>query len=72
MKLAQVGKPKVMVEAAWRAQPRLNRRYRKLTERRKPVGKVVTAMARELVGFIWSVGCYAKLHCTEAALDNAA
>lgn len=72
MKLAQEDKPKEVIETSWRAQRRLNRRYRKLTERRKPVGKVVTAMARELVGFIWSVGCYAEQHCTEAAIDNAA
>jgi hypothetical protein len=49
-----------LVEMAWKAQARLHRRYRVLTERRKPAGKVVTAMARELVGFIWAVGNYAE------------
>ena len=72
LKLAQAGQPKEVIEIAWRAQRRLNRRYRKLTERRMPVGKVVTAMARELVGFIWAIGCYAEQHATDAEVHQAA
>jgi transposase len=45
-----------VIEIAWNAQLRLNRRYARLSARTKPPGKVVTAVARELVGFIWAIG----------------
>jgi hypothetical protein len=41
---------------AWRAQERLHRRYWLLSNKSKPAAKVVTALARELVGFIWAIG----------------
>ena len=37
---------------AWKAQIRLTRRYRHLTAVGKAAPKVITAIARELVGFI--------------------
>ena len=43
-------------EIAWKAQHRLHTRYRKLTARGKNKGKVVTAVGRELLGFIWAIG----------------
>ena len=43
-------------EIAWKAQHRLHMRYRKLTARGKDKGKVVTAIGRELLGFIWAIG----------------
>ena len=43
-------------EIAWKAQHRLHTRYRKLTARGKEKGKVVTAIGRELLGFIWAIG----------------
>jgi len=43
-------------EIAWKAQHRLHSRYRKLTARGKEKGKVVTAIGRELLGFIWAIG----------------
>lgn len=45
-----------VLEIAWKAQLRLNRRYARLNAKTKPPGKVVTAVARELVGFIWAIG----------------
>jgi transposase len=48
------GQPASTVAIADRAQQRLYKRYRRLSERGKPQGKVVTAVARELVGFIWA------------------
>lgn len=45
-----------VLEIAWNAQLRLNRRYTRLTAKTKPPGKVITAVARELVGFIWAIG----------------
>jgi transposase len=41
---------------AWRAQERLHRRYWALSQKSKPTGKIVTAIARELVGFVWAIG----------------
>lgn len=43
-------------EISWKAQHRLHSRYRKLTARGKHTGKVITAMGRELLGFIWAIG----------------
>jgi len=43
-------------EIAWKAQHRLHTRYRKLMAR----GKVVTAIGRELLGFIWAIGVKAE------------
>jgi transposase len=47
--------PKVR-EIAWKAQTRLTARYRALSARGKKTTVVCTAIARELVGFMWSVG----------------
>lgn len=41
---------------AWAAQVRLNARYKKMMGRGKGAQKTLVAVARELVGFIWSVG----------------
>lgn len=38
----------------WRAQQRLYRRYQRLAARGKPKQHVVTAIARELTGFVWA------------------
>ena len=40
---------------AWKAQKRLCGRYRRLTGRGMPKNKVCTAVARELLGFIWAI-----------------
>jgi len=41
---------------AWKAQHRLHARYRRLLGRNKCRQKVVTAIGRELLGFIWAIG----------------
>ena len=41
---------------AWRAQHRLHQRYRALLARGKPKQKIITAVGRELLGFIWAIG----------------
>jgi transposase len=41
---------------AWKAQHRLYSRYRRLLGRGKSKQQVVTAVARELLGFIWAIG----------------
>ncbi|MGC4093048.1 MAG: IS110 family transposase [Polyangiaceae bacterium] len=45
-----------VAETAWRAQERLHRRYLLLTAKSKPAGKIITALARELSGFVWAIG----------------
>ena len=49
------GLPEPIRNVAWKAQIRLSARYRKLTAAGKPAPKVVVAIARELVGFIWAI-----------------
>ncbi len=41
---------------AWKAQIRLNGRYKRMLARGKPKQKTLVAVARELAGFIWAVG----------------
>jgi transposase len=52
----QEQQPAAVREIAWRAQLRLHYRYRRLTARALQPNKVCVAIARELVGFIWSIG----------------
>ncbi len=47
--------PEPICAVAWKAQVRLSARYRKLIAAGKPAPKVVVAIARELVGFIWAI-----------------
>ncbi|ACA15740.1 transposase IS116/IS110/IS902 family protein [Methylobacterium sp. 4-46] len=48
-------------EIAWKAQTRLTARYRALIGRGKKATVVCTAIARELVGFMWSVAREARV-----------
>ncbi len=41
---------------AWTAQHRLHARYRHLSGKGKPIPKVITAVGRELLGFVWAIG----------------
>lgn len=50
----QDGAPEGAITVAWRAQQRLSRRYQRLAARGKPKQHVVTAVARELTGFLWA------------------
>jgi transposase len=50
----QRGAPDTVIAQAWTAQQRLHRRYRRLAARGKPKQHVVTAVARELTGFVWA------------------
>jgi transposase len=52
----QQGQSEPVKAMAWKAQERLHRRYRLLTARGKAPQQVVTAVARELLGFIWAIG----------------
>jgi hypothetical protein len=52
----QEGLREEVKEIAWKAQHRLHKRYRSLAARGKSPQKIVTALGRELLGFIWAIG----------------
>jgi transposase len=57
------GVPAEITEIAWKAQNRLHKRYMQLTMAGKNPGKVITAVGRELLGFIWAIASKAEA-CT--------
>lgn len=54
LRARQRGAPPEIVARAWTAQQRLHRRYHRLAGRGKPSQHVITAVARELTGFVWA------------------
>ena len=48
--------PKEVTDIAWKAQLRLNAKFKRLVARRVLKNKAVVAVARELTGFIWAIG----------------
>ncbi len=50
----QHGAPETVIAHAWTAQHRLHRRYQRFAARGKPKQHIVTAIARELTGFVWA------------------
>lgn len=52
----QQGQSEAVKEIAWKAQHRLNLRYRRLSAKSKKQPQVITAIARELLGFLWAIG----------------
>lgn len=52
----QEGLSEEVKEIAWKAQHRLHRRYHRLIAAGKNKQQVVTAIGRELLGFIWAIG----------------
>ncbi len=59
------GIPAEITEIAWKAQNRLHKRYMKLMNAGKDQRKVMTAVARELLGFIWAIGIKAEAACEQ-------
>ena len=51
----QDGQSDAVRALAWKAQQRLCSRYRKLAARQLHKNKIVTALARELTGFVWAI-----------------
>lgn len=49
--------PKVVTDIAWAAQLRLHAKFKRLLARRVMKTKAVVAVARELSGFVWAIGC---------------
>ena len=56
----QEGVPEEIKEIAWKAQIRLSKRYSRLAAAGKDQRKIVTAVGRELLGFIWAIGIKAE------------
>jgi transposase len=52
----QEGVPEEIKEIAWKAQHRLHKRYLRLSAAGKDQRKIITAVGRELLGFIWAIG----------------
>lgn len=48
--------PKEVTDIAWKAQLRLNAKFKRLGARRVMKTKAVVAVARELAGFVWAIG----------------
>jgi transposase len=68
--------PEAVREIAWKAQTRLCQRYRHMMAKGKPTPVIVTAIARELAGFVWSIACItsdppAKTSATATTSDRA-
>jgi transposase len=62
----QEGVPDEIKEMAWKAQLRLHKRYARLAAAGKGQRKIVTAVGRELLGFIWAIGVRAEAAATPA------
>jgi transposase len=56
LKKRQQGLSEEVKEIAWKAQHRLCTRYRRLLAKGKVKQQVITAVGRELLGFVWAIG----------------
>ena len=56
----QEGVPEEIKEIAWKAQQRLHKRYCRLAAAGKDQRKIITAVGRELLGFVWAIGIKAE------------
>ena len=63
----QEGVAEEIKEVAWKAQHRLHNRYMRLGAAGKDQKKIVTAIGRELLGFIWAVGIKAEAAARQRA-----
>jgi transposase len=67
--------PEEIKAIAWKAQHRLHARYAKLLAKGKAKQQAITAVGRELLGFIWAIGVAAERSQSQAprrALKHAA
>ena len=56
----QEGVSEEIKEIAWKAQIRLSKRYARLAAAGKDQRKIITAVGRELLGFVWAIGIKAE------------
>ncbi len=62
----QQGVSEPIKEIAWKAQLRLHKRYARMAAAGKDQRKIITAVGRELLGFIWAIGVKAETASREA------
>ena len=55
LKKRQEGQSATIQAISWKAQNRLHKKYFRLLSRGKAASKAITAVARELAGFIWAI-----------------
>lgn len=73
LKRRQQGLPASIIQIAYRAQVRLHRRYERLLKAGKPSPKVVVALGREWLGFVWAIGQeMARLQAADAGHEQPA
>ena len=64
IKKRQEGQSPQIQDMAWRAQDRLHRKYVRMISRGKQHNVAVTAVARELLGFVWAIACEVESEMT--------
>jgi transposase len=64
--------PKAVTDIAWKAQLRLNAKFKRLAARRVMKTKAVVAVARELTGFVWAIGREVQTSGWQGVPPNAA
>jgi transposase len=64
--------PKAVTDIAWKAQLRLNAKFKRLAARRVMKTKAVVAVARELSGFVWAIGREVQTSGWQGVPPNAA
>ena len=62
LRTRQAGLSEAVKAIAWKAQHRLHGRYARLIAKGKAPTQVVTAIGRELLGFIWAIGVQVERH----------
>jgi transposase len=53
-------------QMAWKAQHRLHKRYKALAARGKNKNQIVTALGRELLGFVWAIAVHTEVQHRQA------
>jgi transposase len=61
-----------VTELAWKAQLRLHQRYARLMARGKNKQQTITAVGRELLGFIWAIGVHVERELEATQIRQAA
>jgi transposase len=72
LRIRQEGLSEAVKEIAWKAQHRLHDRYRRLAAKGKVKQQVITAVARELLGFIWAIGVHVEKQAPGGRRSRAA
>lgn len=70
LKKRQEGQSATITAISWKAQNRLHNKYYRLLSKGKAAPKAITAIARELAGFIWAVAQEVEL-TREPSLESA-